>query len=132
MDVTCWFPGVGSWHLLDVTVRAPGAAGVAGAADAPGAAGAAGERDKRRRYGPAVAAVAFETFGRVPPASLDVLLQLAGEAAAVNPAVSARALYGRWRQRLERELLFAAADVVHLGLAGTRAAGGLGCVGPKG
>ena len=119
MDITCWFPGTGAWRLLDVTVRAPYAAGVASAAAVPGAAGAGGERDKRRRYGPAVAPVAFETFGRVSPESMAVLLQLASEAAAANPAISARALYGRWRQRLERELLFADADVVHLGLAGT-------------
>lgn len=119
MDITCWFPGVGNWHLIDVTVRSPGAARVAGAAEVPGAAGAAGEREKLSRYGPEVSAVAFETYGRLPDASISVLLQLAGEAAAANPAVSARALYGRWRQRLERELLFACADVVHLGLLGT-------------
>ena len=123
MDVTCWFPGAGAWHLLDVTVRAPHAAHVGDAADhVAGRAGEIGEGDKERRYGEAVEPIAMEYFGRMPEYSAAVLAQLASEAAGSSQVAPARVLVGRWLQRLERELMFAVADCAQLALEGGREA----------
>ena len=104
LDVLSCFPGV----LQDVSVRCPHAERYNGSASKPGAATVAGEAEKTKRYGMAVRALVFETYGRLGGEGTKLLRDLVTKAA-TNGQCSPHAV-GRWRTQLERVLLTAQAD----------------------
>ena len=63
LDVVSWFPGVLQQLWVDVSVRCPHAERYNESASKPGVAAAAGETEKTKRYGMAVGALVFETYG---------------------------------------------------------------------
>ena len=69
----------------------------------------AGAADKRRRYGPEVWALNFETRGRLGADGIALLKHLASEASCWSVGVQKR-LARMWRAKLERALIHAQAE----------------------
>ena len=113
MDVVANWPGQCSQVLVDVTARCPyGVRYEKGRA--AGAAARAGEQEKEKRYGGAAMPLAFETLGRLGVESqraLERLAQLAREHAAEQVG-QGRRLVASWRLELERQLVWAEADIL--------------------
>ena len=123
MDVVAWWPGSCQSRLINVTVRCPHADRYHRTAERAGVPADAGEREKRRRYGAAVAAIALESYGRMGVASQAALESLAAEAAVHGQGSSLR-LLPAWRLAIERAVLWAQADVILLALGANFDAGG--------
>ena len=60
-----YWPGAGTAHWLDVSIRCAHASRYTVARRRGGVAAAAGETEKRRRYGNSVSPVVFEASGRM-------------------------------------------------------------------
>ena len=127
MDLVVGWPG--AWlgkTLVDVTMRDPQATRYQPAASRrPGASTAKADEEKQTRYpqhhGAVVRTLAFEPLGRLGDAGIDLLADMAADAAAVAAdRTSAPALRRRWRQALEHTLVTGVADAV------LRAAGRVG------
>ena len=114
LDVTAWWPGTCIWYLIDVTVRYPGASRYCKSADEAGQAARIAEGEKHTRYGESVLPLAFEPLGRLGAEGQAALEKLAAMASCAPLVHTRRGLVAKWRQRLERALLFATADVVML------------------
>ena len=72
--------------------------------------------DKLTRYGPTVGALAWESYGRMAPESVELLALLAAAAAhCASPEARPPRLGPAWRLACERALAWATADVVLLG-----------------
>ena len=82
LDVVSWFPGVLQQLWIDVSVRCPHAKRYNESASKPGAAAVAGEAEKTNRYGMAVRALVFETYGRLGGEGTKLLRDLMTTAAA--------------------------------------------------
>ena len=119
LDVVSWFPGVLQQLRIDVSVRCPHAERYNESASKPGAAPVAGDAEKTKRYGTAVRALVFETYGRLGGEGTKLLSDLVTTAAA-NGQYSPHAV-GRWRTQLERVLLTAQTDT-YLRAVGSRVA----------
>ena len=122
MDITSWWPGGATrTDLLDVTIRCPHAERYRAASTSPGTAAAAGPTEKLARYGSAVEAISFESYGRLAAASTDALGRLAADARHAAGAEPRPArLEPRWRLAAERALAWATADVLLLAVARPR------------
>ena len=107
LDVVPWFQGVLQHLWIDVSVRCPHAERCNESASKPCVAIVAGDAEKMKRYGMAVRALVFETYGRLGSEGTKLLRDLVTTAAA-NLQCSPRAV-GRWRTQLERVLLAAQA-----------------------
>ena len=113
MDVVLGVPGVEALMLVDVSIRS--AAADRYSKNKAGAAAAAGEQEKTKRYGNAVMPLVFEAGGRLGYESQQTLTSIVSAAAAAR--LCSAYVVAQWRVRLERAVLFAAAD------AALRAAG---------
>ena len=78
--------GVLQQLLIDVSVRCPHAERYNDSASKPGVAAVAGEAEKRKRYGMAVRALVFETYGRLGGEGTKLLRDLVATAAANSAA----------------------------------------------
>jgi hypothetical protein len=65
MDMVIYWPGAGTAHWVDVSIRCAHASRYTTAQKRGGVAAAAGEVEKRRRYGDSVSPLIFETAGRL-------------------------------------------------------------------
>ena len=65
MDIVVYWPGAGTAHWLDVSIRCVHASRYTAAQRRGGVAAAAGETEQRRRYGNSVSPVVFEASGRM-------------------------------------------------------------------
>ena len=108
LDVVSWILGVLQQLWIDVSVRCPHAERYNESTSKPGVATVAGKAKKTKRYGVAVRALVFETYGRLGGEGTKLLRDLVNTAAA-NGQCSPHAV-GRWRTKLERVLLTAQAD----------------------
>ena len=82
LDVVSWFPGVLQQLWIDVSVRCPQAEPYNESASKLGVAAVAGEAEKTKRYGMAVRALVFETYGRLGGVGTKLLRDLVTTAAA--------------------------------------------------
>ena len=113
LDVVVTWPGATVLRSIDVTICCPLAERVHTAWKVPGAAAVTAERRKASRYGEEVLPLAFESFGRMGPRSLDVMDTLAREACLYSTArPSAATLVRRWRADLGLALFFTHADAL--------------------
>ena len=117
LDVVSWFPGVLQQLWVDVSVRCPHAERYNESASKPGVAAVAGEAEKTKRYGMAVGALVFETYGGLGSEGTKLLRDLVTTAAA-NGQCSPHAV---GRTQLERVLLTAQAGT-NLRALGSRVA----------
>ena len=117
LDVVAWWPGRLQQFFLDLTIRSPHASRYGITEDITGRA----SREKHRRYGEAVWAIAMTTYGRMGYDAIRALDLLAGEAkAAAGDPLTQRGLASRWRAELERAVLHAIADQHLLALGAER------------
>ena len=112
LDVVSWFPGTSACDTRTAERYNE-------SASKPGVAAVAVEAEKTKRYGMAVRALVFETFGRLDGGGTKLLRDLVTTVAA-NGQCSPHA-FGRWRTQLERVLLTAQADA-YLRALGSRVA----------
>ena len=109
-------PGCLYHRLFDVTLRCPHTVRSEHerslAAKRPGVAAADGEMEKLQRYGPAVAPVALESYGRMGYASMHRLRDAAQCLASIRGGKRGcgNSLYAMWRLELERTALFQQAE----------------------
>ena len=80
LDAVIRWPGAGSEHRIDVSVRCPFAARYPRTDSVPGVAAAAGGKEKRDRYGTSVSPLIFETGGRIGHDGLETLAALQRDA----------------------------------------------------
>ena len=92
------WPGSHNQQWWDVTLKCPLKV-IAKADKIPGKAAADAERSKHKRYGPDVAPLALETFGRMGPESQQLLAPQAREATLYGTVYSqpSGSLLRRWR-----------------------------------
>ena len=91
LDALIRWPGAGSEHRIDVSVRCPFAARYPRTDSVPGVAAAAGGKEKRDRYGASVSPLIFEAGGRIGHDGLETIAAMQRDAR----------IYGR-RRRLGR------------------------------
>lgn len=119
LDVVAKFPGGNTQYKLDVTLRSAYAESYGTTHTCVGLAAAAGERHKLDRYGPTVLPIAFETLGRMGPASVSCMESLLLEAQVwgrerFNPVRT----MAQWRLALETTLAYEVAEVALQNLGG--------------
>ena len=109
MDVCAQFPGCCHLWRLDVTIYSTFAS-YYNTEKKPGVAAEAGIRDKKKRYGDVVLAIAYEPLGRLSVKSVDGLWLLAKEAASLKRHGSAADIFRKWRLQLEHALAWSVAE----------------------
>ena len=113
LDVVARAPAATYAWWWDVTIRSPHAQRNVHAHEVAAEAAQTGIRDKETRYGVEVAPLSYEPYGRLHQQSDTLLRMMAEEMAAIRgtrPSVLAK----QWRQKLERALITAQADVTLL------------------
>lgn len=118
LDVVFHFPGGPAQRMIDITIRCPHAAQYRDCDTVAGVAAASGVKDTLDRYGPAVACVAFETYGRVAKSSTNHLRSIAFDFTKEFSRAGPGVVYNRLRWSLERALFFEIADITMLALGG--------------
>ena len=125
LDLVLTFPGSVQPLYVDVTIRSPHASRYERAHHRLGGAAAAAVREKFKRYGSSVLAIAFESYGRLAVDSHRALEHLAAHAGvSLREWWAAPRLLPTWRAALEKSVHFSIAetDLLALGCSVTAVA----------
>ena len=121
VDIAARWPTGLRTTVLDVTIRSPHAARYEGHTTSTVD---LAESEKQRRYGESITPIAYTTYGRLGPRSLQGLEQLAADARwHTDSYEQQRGLVARWRLAMEKALIHSVADTMLLALGAAAAAG---------